>query len=227
MPGRTEVKYFINVGDAATIRARIKHLMKPDPHAGPDGTYKVRSIYFDSPDSKELAEKTAGVSMREKWRIRYYDDDVGFIRLERKSKRDKRCFKKSARLSLEQARAILAGDIDWLASSDEPLFVEFHSKLQAQHLRPRVIVDYLREAYVYPAGNVRINFDTRVKTGLSSTDFFDPDLPLYLAVDPRMLILEVKYDAFIPAHLSAALRSGSRLPQSISKYERCRAFESA
>ncbi|MBQ6453458.1 MAG: polyphosphate polymerase domain-containing protein [Coriobacteriales bacterium] len=227
MAGRNEIKYFINVGDQATIRARIKHLMKPDPHAGPDGRYKIRSIYFDSPDNKHLAEKTAGVSMREKWRIRYYNDDLGFIRLERKSKRNKRCFKKSARLSLEQAQAILDGDIDWLAESDVPLFVEFHSKLQAQRLQPRVIVDYLREAYVYPAGNVRINFDTWVRTGLSSTDVFRADLPTHLAVDPRMVILEVKYDAFIPAHLSAALTSGSRLPQSISKYERCRIFESA
>ena len=222
---RSEHKFFINKLDQLTIRSRLKLLMKPDPYAGPDGTYVIRSIYFDNFDDKELYEKAAGVSMREKWRIRYYNGDTSVIKLERKTKRNNRYYKKSQRITLEQAQALLAGENDFLLEGDNPFFHEFHAKLEAQALKPRTIVEYTREAYVYSPGKIRINFDTDIKTGLSSVRFFDPNVPLVSAIDSRGIVLEVKYGGYFPDHLSKALWSGTRLAEAISKYEYARAFE--
>ena len=108
-PYRHELKYSISYPDYLTIRGRIKNLMRPDPHAGPDGKYRIRSIYFDNIDDKALREKVYGVSKREKFRIRYYNDDFSFITLEKKMKIGCLCLKYDATITEEECRKILAG----------------------------------------------------------------------------------------------------------------------
>lgn len=81
---RHELKYQISAADEAAICQRLFPVMKPDPHTGPDGRYQIRSIYFDNADDKALLEKINGLQKREKFRIRYYNDDFSFITLEKK-----------------------------------------------------------------------------------------------------------------------------------------------
>ena len=71
--------------------------------------------------------------------------------------------------------------------------------MKTQQLRPRVLVSYVREPYVYAAGNVRVTFDSNIRTSLFQRDFLDGALPDIIATDaPGDIILEVKYDAFLP-----------------------------
>ena len=67
--------------------------MKPDEHTRADGRYVIRSIYFDNVHDKALREKINGVQKREKFRIRYYNDDFSFLTLEKKIKRSSLCMK--------------------------------------------------------------------------------------------------------------------------------------
>lgn len=71
--------------------------------------------------------------------------------------------------------------------------------MKTQRLRPRVLVSYVREPYVYAAGNVRVTFDSNIRTSLFQREFLDGALPDIIATDaPGDIILEVKYDAFLP-----------------------------
>lgn len=76
---RHELKYQIGYLQYLELRSRLTAVMKTDSHAGGDGRYLIRSIYFDNYQDKALREKIDGVSRREKFRIRYYNDDFSYI----------------------------------------------------------------------------------------------------------------------------------------------------
>jgi len=221
---RHEIKHFINSTDCCILRTRLKNIMQPDPFAGEDGKYKIRSLYFDNFNDKALLEKINGVSNREKFRIRFYNDDTSFVRLEKKSKKRGLCLKESAMLSYDECNQIIQGDISWMADSNKPLLVELYTKMKFQVLRPKTIVDYTREAYMYKPGNVRITIDSNIKTGIYSVDLFNLNLPNVGMYPPGYSILEVKYDEFLPTIISDILQTNEHRSTSVSKYAACRVY---
>ncbi len=222
MKYRHEHKIEISYADLLVLRARLNAVMKPDRHAK-NGRYKVRSLYFDTPGDKALKEKISGVDIREKFRIRYYDDDTSFIRLEKKSKRNGLCLKQSAPLIKEQAQSIADGDIAWMREHELPLIRELHHNMTVQGLRPKVIVDYLREPYVYAPGNVRVTLDYEIRTGLHCTDFLNPDCVM-IPAGAAPYLLEVKWDEFLPDIIKAAVGLDNRRAGAFSKYAACRIY---
>lgn len=146
------------------LRKRLSAVAKPDVH-GTDGKYQIRSLYFDNAYDKALKEKIEGVNIREKFRIRYYNQDTSLIHLEKKSKRNQLCMKQSERLSFSQAQAIAKGDYGWMLQSGVPLIQELYSKIKSQGLKPKTIVDYTREAFVFAPGNVRVTLDYNLAFG--------------------------------------------------------------
>lgn len=221
---RHELKHYINLGECAVLCSKLRTVMKIDSHAGPDGNYQIRSLYFDTPDDTALMEKISGVDNREKFRIRLYNSDDSYIKLEKKIKVNSLTAKFSAPLTPEQCSRILKGDIEWLQESDHPLLNELYEKMQHQQLKPKTIVDYLREAYVYRPGNVRVTLDKSIKTGLNCTDVFHKNLSVMETLDGRMAILEVKYDAFLPEIINDMIQLGDRSKTSVSKYALCRMY---
>lgn len=148
---RHELKYAISYPDYLAMRSRLKRVMRVDPHANADGTYLIRSIYFDNSDDKALREKISGIAKREKFRIRRYNDDLSFITLEKKVKNNNLCLKFDAPLTQEECRQILAGDTAFMKDHPQDLVRELYVKMKVQQLRPRVMVSYTREPYIYPA----------------------------------------------------------------------------
>lgn len=222
---RHELKYGPSPGDELALRRRIRAVMPHDPHAGSDGCYRIRSIYFDNLYDKALREKIDGVQKREKFRIRYYNDDFSFIVLEKKIKYNALCQKLEARLTPEECRAILDGPKPWMLHHPSELVQELYCKLQYQQLRPRVLVSYLREPFVYAAGNVRVTFDSELRTTLFHRSFLEPGVWDIPACDsPQDSILEVKYDAYLPDAIACALQLGTLRQQAFSKYGACRRF---
>ncbi len=219
---RHEVKCEINLSDFYSLRTRLREVMYPDPYAE-NGIYKIRSLYFDTPEDKALREKLDGVCIREKWRIRLYNADTSMIKLERKFKHDSLGNKLSTTLSKEQASRIVKGDIDWLSDSENDVLRLFGSKLKSEPLIPRTIVDYTREPFVFPAGNVRVTLDYDIKTGLNSVDFLNPNCPT-VPVMPSPIILEVKWDEFLPDIVRDAIQLKTRRQTAYSKYAACRMF---
>lgn len=217
---RHEWKHSITPADKQVIINRLSVIASPDPHYGAE-PYHIRSLYFDNAYDKALMERLNGIEVREKFRIRYYNGDASYIVLEKKSKYSALCGKVSAPISKAQCEALLRGDIDWLRASEQMLCRELYAKMRSQLLRPRVIVDYTRRAFVCRPGNVRVTIDDDVRTGLSATRMFDPvtTIPAELA---RPIILEVKYDEFCPGIILDAVQLSNRRTTSFSKYAACR-----
>lgn len=222
MDFRHEWKHEISWSDVIAIRQRLSAVAQPDAHAV-NGRYKIRSLYFDDLTDRALREKIDGVNCREKFRIRYYNDDPAFIRLEKKSRRNGLGSKQSAPLTARETQAIVDGDWDWLAASQWPLLRELYCKMRTQGLRPKTIVDYIREPFVYAPGNVRVTLDHHIRTGLSCTEVLDPDcVTVPAGHDP--IILEVKWDAYLPGVIRDLVQLPGRRSAAFSKYAICRIY---
>ena len=223
MRGRHEIKHSISLTDYYVLRQRLRAMLKSDEHAGSSGKYHIRSLYFDTPEDTALREKLDGVKNRDKYRIRYYNEDTSFIHLEKKSKRGDLCVKKSVKLDRKQAQAIVDGDLEWMKDSDEELIRELHEQMLKNHLGPKTIVDYDRDPFTYPAGNVRVTLDHHIRTGLLCTDFLNPDAVTVPAAED-VIILEVKWDEYLPDLVRAAVQLNSRMASAFSKYAVCRVY---
>ena len=222
MDYRHEWKIEISYLDLLVLRQRLRSVMQPDPYAL-DGKYHIRSLYFDDSADTALREKLEGVNCREKFRIRLYNRDTSVIHLEKKSKWNGLCNKQSANLTAEEAQWIADGQLDWMKTSGRPLVQELYSKMMGQGLRPKTIVDYTREPFVYGPGNVRVTLDYDIRTGMSGTDFLNPHC-LTVPAGGAPIILEVKWDAFLPQIIRDAVQLESRRPGAYSKYAACRIY---
>ena len=220
---RHEWKHRIAPGDLPVLRARLGAVLTPDPYAA-GGSYHIRSLYFDTPADTALREKLDGVNRREKFRIRCYNRDFSLIHLEKKSKQNGLGTKEKAPLTPGQVRALLDGNTSWMADSPEPLVRELYVKMTLQGLRPRTIVDYTREPFVYGPGNVRVTLDYDLRTGLRCTDFLAPDCVTIPAAD-NTAVLEVKWDQFLPDVVRDLVQIPGRRTAAFSKYAACRALD--
>lgn len=222
MEFRHEWKIEISMADLVALRGRLRAVMTQDEHAI-NGSYRIRSLYFDGPTDRALREKIDGVNIREKFRLRYYNGDSGMINLEKKSKQNGLCSKQSVRLTKDQVRTILDDGIAQVSPNAPPLVPELLYKIKTEGLRPKVVVDYIREPFVYAPGNVRVTFDHDIRTGLGGTDFLDADLVTVPAGDAPVL-MEVKWDAFLPDIIRDLIYLPGRRASSFSKYAQCRIY---
>lgn len=219
---RHEWKHEINFSDMMILRQRLQAVMRPDRHTV-EGKYEIRSLYFDTPSDKALQEKLDGLNYREKFRIRYYNNDLSLIHLEKKSKFDRVGTKQSVTLSKEEVTALLDNDCSWMRQRQEPILTELYTKMTYQRLKPKTIVDYTREPYIFPAGNVRVTIDYNIRTGILCTDFLNPTCVTVPARDAP-IILEVKWDAYLPDIIRDAVQLGTRRSCAFSKYAACRTY---
>lgn len=219
-PYRQEIKQLLSPARALLAEQRIAAVLPRDAYSGQQGSYTIRSIYFDTPSDRAYTEKEAGICEREKIRIRLYNFEDTVIKLERKEKRENLIHKESLSISRDTALAMLAGDFQELPAYRAPLADYIYGLAHSEGLRAVVTVDYVRRAYLYPAGNVRITFDLALQAG-------KPDLPL---CDPsgtfqvlgNQTILEIKFNQYLPEHLRQLLGSVPGERMALSKYTLCR-----
>lgn len=223
MHWRHEWKHEISAMDALVIRQRMGVVGTLDPYAR-NGSYSIRSLYFDNLNDKALREKLDGVDCRQKWRIRLYNGDTSLIHLERKSKRHNLGSKDSCTLTIAEARSIVSGSTSWMSGDKRPLVRALATDMACQGMRPCTIVDYVREPFTYPAGNVKVTVDRNIRTGLFTKDFLDPHVPTVpIPGDP--IILEVKRDEFLPSVVRDAVQLTGRRTSAFSKYAACRSYD--
>ena len=222
--GRRELKYGISYTDYMQIRSKLQHFMRRDSHAGKNGRYYIRSCYFDNFENKVMNEKKEGFLNRDKYRVRIYDKSGDVIHLERKSKRNNLTFKSKCPITMKEFERMRLGDIDWLAEDDRELLRDLYLEMKYQALKPVTVVDYEREAFVYPYGNVRITFDSKVKSSIRNTDMFNRQLPMVDVLEPTEVILEIKYDEYLPSVIATLLRGINTRQEAYSKYQLSRMY---
>lgn len=219
---RHELKYYINLGEYYALRSRLQPMLRNDENMLDSNGYKVRSLYFDDMFNTAYDDKVAGTRFREKYRVRIYDDSDKLIRLEGKYKYDNFIAKESLKLSKQQYYDILNGDLEFLLLQDRKLGKDFYCKSKVKLLKPTVIVDYIREAYVLEEGNVRITFDKDLHGNVTETDIFSENIITSRVLPADIMILEIKYDDYLPKVVRQIIQRAHFDRCAISKYVMCK-----
>ena len=216
---RHEIKYIISAREAELLKYRLRALLRPDGHVRSDGGYFIRSLYFDDIDYRAYHEKLSGIKERTKYRIRFYNMDDSLIMLEKKSKNGDLTGKESVRISRSLAESYITAGEE-LHHTESGLAREM-ARLRLGAWKPVVLVDYTRYPLVYPTGNVRVTIDTDLRTAPFQTGLFDERLLTVPVLNDGEAVLEVKYDAFLPAPVRAILEGIPRERCAVSKYTKC------
>lgn len=219
---RHELKHRLSYSDYLTLRTRLRAVMSTDSHADESGEYRIRSLYFDNYNDKALKQKIDGVNEREKFRIRYYNFNAGHISLEKKYKACGLSEKTSAPITKEETERIISGDTEWMRNDGRKLVRELYIKMEFELLRPKVIVDYIREPYIFTPGNVRVTLDRDIRTAIKCLDFFESELPTVKT--DETILLEVKYDSFLPELIFNIVQLKGRREEAFSKYAASRMY---
>jgi hypothetical protein len=221
---RHELKFFCAETELQWIEHKIKHVCRKDPHVGEEGVYRIRSLYFDTYDSRCYLENEDGADNRAKYRVRIYDASDAVIKLERKGSLRDRKYKESCNITRKQCEQMIQGKTVENILPQQMVLQEFLLERQMELLKPQVIVEYVRTPYIYPVGNVRITFD-RFITSSSSEEFFGERIPGRGILPEHMHLLEVKYDEVLPVAIWELLNSSACLTRtSFSKYALCREY---
>ena len=201
------------------LKSRISKVLKLDPHTPSKGRYIIHSLYFDDYKDTSVYTTESGLSKRFKWRIRYYDEDLNYIVLERKEKLASRWHKKSCKLTLEEYKSIVSGNItDILYDTNKSLIKELARDIMLYNYQPKVIIDYERIAYVEEITNVRITFDLNISASYDIDNFLNGDYTRYYINPGGINILEVKFDEILPSYIRKIVESYGFKQTSFSKY---------
>lgn len=222
---RHELKFVCGEGELRLLEERIRHIYPLDSHAGRDGRYRVRSLYFDTYDDICFFENEAGVDRRRKYRIRIYNGNADFIQLECKETFHGLKRKESCVLSQQQCRQMMCGMPVTDPGPEQELLQRFRVEQNIRLLKPKVIVEYIRTPYAHGAGNVRITFDRHIRSSSEVRGFLEPQVSGRSIMPQNSHILEVKFDEGLPGTVREMLAAGQNLSRtSFSKYYLCRKF---
>lgn len=221
---RHELKFKISNECAEVLKHQLSLILDKDKNALADGSYVIKSLYFDDMNSNSYYEKLNGVLYRKKFRIRTYNDDDNFIRLEKKMKHNNLTSKEQMLISKDIYSKILNGKINEI-KSPEGLLEEFLSEVKLKGLIPSIIVEYNRVAFIYPVSEVRITFDSNIKSGLYNYDLFDDKSPTYRVIENDKQVMEVKYNEVLPLHIANILCSVPSVREAVSKFAICRSIK--
>ena len=221
---RHELKYEVTSAQLQLLKNRINHLIPPDKHAGPTGSYTIRSLYFDDQYDRCLRENEDGTDPREKFRIRIYNHSSARITLECKRKERGKTHKTSCPLTVEQTKQLMQGKPIGDIASQPPLLQKLTVQMLTRRLKPVVIVEYERIPYVYKNGNVRITLDTNISSSSAVECFLDEQIPKRPVLPVGQQLLEVKYDEYLPDFIYRNLQLHSLRQTAFSKYYICRKY---
>lgn len=221
---RHELKYECTEARLRQIHNRIHHLMQYDKHAGENHTYQIRSVYFDYLDDRCYFENENGTDPREKFRIRMYNTNTDILHLELKRKENGKTLKQSCSLTYEQCERILHNQSIPIAKENPQVLNKFILQMQIAGLRPKIIVEYDREPFVYKSGNVRVTFDRNIRSSNAVCDFFEEHLNTRLIMPCGQQVLEVKYDEFLPNFIYNNIQIPNLRQTAFSKYYLCRKY---
>lgn len=221
---RYENKYIINKYVYESLRRDLSAIMKLDSHSlNKDISYYISSLYFDDSDDSAYYEKVDGIEYRKKYRIRIYNGDINTAKLECKYKDENMTYKQDCKLNRINLEHLLKKDYKRIKFKNE-LLSQFISDSKLYGLRPSVIVDYARLAYTYPYSDVRITFDSKIKSG-NKDDFIKRKIAKVDCLESDQIILEVKYNELLPDHIQTVLNQYNLTLGSLSKFALCDEFK--
>jgi len=215
---RHEVKYYISKREAFELSLLLRNNMRLDSNADNLGSYWIRSLYFDTLDNKDYYEKIIGHNIRKKIRLRIYDKATTLVKLEIKNKINHYTYKESINISRKDANKLIVGDSSSLLNYKEDATNKVFLFMHRDIYRPTVIIDYEREAYLYPFENIRVTLDRNVRAAYNANNLFAENICMIPVFNNEILVLEIKYDHMIPIFLKRVLSNFAIESSQISKY---------
>jgi hypothetical protein len=217
---RNELKFLINVHQKKVMANKLSKICQRDLFSDADGGYLVSSLYFDDYNQSAIFDKLSGIRDRKKFRVRVYNHQSSVIKLERKIKRGYVTEKSHIKISKGEYDTLVGGDASFLRHKDDVVAKDFYLYYRTKNLRPRVVVEYRREAFIYQYGDVRITFDYLLKAGAFQKDLFSNGY-MISAIPHDQIILEVKYSGYFPDVIRNIIQIDNLQWQSSSKYVKC------
>ena len=214
---RREEKYPLSLEEAIRYSHRFSQILMPDAYSG-NGSYMVRSLYFDTVDDKDFFDKMTEQNKRRKIRLRIYNPSDAYAKLEMKQKENVFQRKRSLRITREDAEKLIAGDYAVLLNYPEDFAAELYGVMVTELYRPKSIVEYRRQAFVVRENNIRITFDRDIRATEGSFDLFSEKLLLNPVFPQDRVIFEVKYDKFLLGYLSDIISMVNARRITSSKY---------
>ncbi len=219
---RFEHKYLIEYDDYLKIKDRLNKVLKLDANSVGGKGYHIRSLYFDDIYESALMDKSAGISNRKKYRIRIYNHSDKVIKLEIKRKYQDFTNKISTTINKDDYGKIYRGDVADFVERDNEVMSDYYYQIRNNILKPKVIVDYYREAYVLPYNQIRITFDRNLSAASPQYNIFTDDVFSKHLSDEYSRIIEIKYNNFLPDFVKRVFEPFSMTRLSVSKYVLCR-----
>lgn len=218
MEYRNELKYIVNEFDLKIIEERLKNIMRYDANMQ-DNSYNIRSIYFDDYNNTCFYENEAGINKRLKVRIRIYDKSDKLIKLEIKYKNNGMTKKESCNISKNLCEKLMNGEyISIDECGGKKVLYKVFLEQRLHMLKPKIIVEYDRTAFINTVGNVRITFDRNIRASKNIKLFFDDNILANPIQEISTHILEIKYDELLPDYISNVLELNKLRQTSFSKY---------
>ena len=217
---RFEVKYLVDTRLVPSLVEEFAPYTQPDPHS-PTWGYSTSSVYWDTPDLAFFWEKIEGVPFRRKLRFRRYGATPDIF-VEVKQRADRTTQKRRLRWPLEQVEAVFGdgpGSIDWDLAGQDEVATEVALLIERLRLRPRMAIRYRRRA-LFGAFDpeLRVTFDGRIQYHAADLSLARPFEEGRDILDPRITVLEIKYDHRAPLWLTKAIgRHGLQMVR-MSKY---------
>jgi len=213
---RTENKYLLDKVSSYRVKRNLKAVLPVD-RPGAAGGYMVRSLYFDTIYDKDYYDKLNGLDNRQKIRLRIYNPEDTTAKLEVKEKQGSYQWKRSITISRQDAMLLIQGRYDELIDKYSSLFMRtVLRKMQIEVYIPKIIIEFNRLAFINETNNIRITFDTELKSTEASFNLYSSKLNLKPIIYP--VILEVKYNNFLLSYIKSALNLANQVPTSTSKY---------
>lgn len=219
---RHEYKYYITQADYEILSKKLSILLKKDQNSTSSDGYLIRSLYFDNLSDADLHQKNNGIFRRKKFRIRIYNHSSDIIKLEKKSRQGEYILKTSVPITRHEYELLQGWDYEFLLEKDGDLYQEFYAYLHGEYMRPRVIVDYIREAYIANMSDVRITFDKELSVITNSIDIFEKNNISEEVLTYPLMIMEVKFNEFLPNYIRQIIQMDAHTRSAISKYVLCR-----
>ena len=188
---------------------------------GINGSYRIRSQYYDSVYDRDLADNLAGLYEKRKIRLRIYSPEDKTAKLEYKCKNGADGVKYSLCVSREEAMRMERGDFSFLLERSEALAMRLYMRLTEGAYTPKSIIEYQRLAFLYPAGDVRITFDTDIRGSGYPYGLFG-DICTFPLSSSEQVLMEVKYTGYLPDELRRVLNAVDDLCTANSKYSAAR-----
>ena len=230
---RNEIKYLCTEQELSILESRIKNVCHADAHAREDGSYTVRSLYFDDYWNSCYFDNENGTDMREKYRIRIYDGNMQKFFLECKRKVSDISYKTSCPLPITLCNSILDENRYWklqnyssdsMNEQERMLLRKFYLSYRTRLLVPKIIVEYERTPYINEHGNVRITFDRYIGFSNKISDFKEQSIFKRPILSCGKHILEIKFDEYLPDYIHGLFEDMNLQRTAFSKYYYCRKF---